>query len=97
MLSELLKVDTELKILQKKKLVKVNLLDVTYPVSISQINHLVKVGATYTLPEDLNSSIMFTYPSYDKLTNRIKELKKEKIDIEKKQLILEKQLGRLKN
>lgn len=31
---------------------------------------------------------MFTSPFYDKLTNRIKELKKEKIDIEKKQLTL---------
>lgn len=46
----MLKVDSELKVLEKKKLVKINLLDVTYPVSISQINHLVKVGGTYSLP-----------------------------------------------
>ena len=72
MLTELLKVDNELKILQKKKLVKINHLDVTYPVKISQVDHLVKVGETYALPDDLNNSILFTSVSYDQLTNRIK-------------------------
>ena len=63
-LTELLKVDTELKVLQKKKLVKINNLDVTYPVNISQIEHLVKVGDAFAPPEDLNHSILFTYPAY---------------------------------
>lgn len=45
----------------------------------------------------MSSSVLFTSPQFERLSNRIRELQKEKQDIAVKQQQLEKQLARLRN
>jgi hypothetical protein len=48
------------------------------------------------LPEDFNQVILFTNEAFDRLSKRIEELIAEKIDIERKQEIMEKKEKKLK-
>lgn len=96
-LGELQKAEASLAAYQRAKLVKVNKLDVSYPIKLSQVENLMKVGENWAIPEDLAAAILFTFPQFERLSSRIRELAKEKQDIEIKQQMLEKQLARLKN
>ena len=80
---------------QRKKLQKVNQLIVSYPVKFSQAEYNVNIGKKSRLHEDLSGSILFTRSSFKRLGDRIEELKKEKVDIEKKQKNLNKKLSKL--
>ena len=96
-LADVKKIEKNLATTQLIKLEKSNKLDVSYPIRLSQIENLMKVGQTYALPEDLGSAVLFTSPQFERLSNRIRELQKEKQDIAVKQQQLEKQLARLRN
>lgn len=68
---------------------------VSYPVRFSQINFMVDIKGKKRLHEDISDSILFTAGNFHKLGNRIEELKREKVDIEKKQKNLNKKLLKL--
>jgi chromosome segregation ATPase len=63
--------EKELKTYQKKKLLKINQVLVTLPVSYSQIEYTVKMGSKSRLQEDFGSAILFTRSSYNRLGDRI--------------------------
>lgn len=61
------KADKELKIYQKKKLLKINQLYVSLPIKFSQCEYLVKMNGRYKIQEDFSSAILFTNSSFKKL------------------------------
>ena len=93
--NELDKAEKKLKEYQKKKLVKVNQLIVSYSIKLSQVEYLVKMNNRMKMHEDFSSVILFTNEIFNRLAKRIEELKIEKIDIEKKQKILTRKLSKL--
>ncbi|KRX11116.1 WD40-repeat-containing domain [Pseudocohnilembus persalinus] len=79
-INDLQRAQNELKEYQRKKLGKVNQLDVSYCLKLSQIQNL---EPNFTLPTTLQKSILFTQSELDRLTFRKEELKQETIAIKK--------------
>ena len=69
--------EKELKAYQKKKLLKINQVVVSLPVSFSQVEYQLKVGNRTRLPEDFQQAILFSRPVFGRLGERIRELEKE--------------------
>ena len=67
----MIKAEKELKIYQKKKLLKINQLYVSLPVKASQIEYLVNVNGKHRLQEDFSNAILFEKASFGKLGDRI--------------------------
>ena len=80
---------------QKKKLLKINQLYVSLPIKTSQVEYLVNINGKHRMQEDFSNAILFEKASFARLGDRIEELKKEKVDIEKKQRNLNKKLSKL--
>lgn len=80
---------------QKKKLLKINQVNITLPVKFSQIEYTVKMGSKTRMNEDFNNAILFTKSAFTKLGDRIVELEKETVDIVKKETNLKKKLTKL--
>jgi hypothetical protein len=66
--------EKELKAYQKKKLLKINQVLVTLPVSFSQLEYQVSIGTRPRLQEDFNNAILFTRNAFTRLGERIVEL-----------------------
>ena len=69
--NELEKSENKLKDYQKKKLLKINQLIVSYPLKCSQIQYFVNMNSKIRLHEDFGSAILFTYDIFNSLSRRI--------------------------
>ena len=87
--------EKELKTYQKKKLLKINQVLVTLPLTYSQVEYTVRMATKSRLQEDFGSAILFTRPAYTRLGDRIYELERETVDICKKETNLKKKLKKL--
>lgn len=82
-LKDLKRAEEDLRNYQRKKLQKVNQLDVSYVLKLSQIQNLIAQGDLHRLPTDLKTSILFTETEFLRLCKRILELEKEQDRIER--------------
>lgn len=87
--------EKELKIYQKKKLLKINQVYVSLPISLSQIEYNAKINGRPRLQEDFSNAILFTKSNFNRLGERITELERETVDICKKETNLKKKLTKL--
>lgn len=87
--------EKELKAYQKKKLLKINQVNITLPVKFSQVEYTVRMGPRTRIQEDFANAILFTTSAFHNLSDRIVKLEKETVDIVKKETNLKKKLGKL--
>lgn len=67
----------------------------TLPIKTSQVEYLVTINNKSKLQEDFSNAILFEKATFGRLGDRIEELKREKVDIEKKQKNLNRKLSKL--
>ena len=87
---ELRRAEDDLRAFQRKKLQKVNQLDVSFMLKFSQVQNLIEQGESYKLPIDLNVSILFTDQEFYRLCRRIREIQQEQKKIERQKKLKEK-------
>jgi len=97
---ELKKTEGDLRDFQREKLQKVNKLFVSHFIKLSQIQNLVRTKAVngtehFFMPEELNTSILFTDSELERLGRRIGELEEEKKKVNKQHEGLKREKNKL--